>query len=44
VIDDDPSVRDYMQALVSRQGYKVFAAADGEFRQTGTRSNEYELR
>ncbi len=30
VIDDDPSVRDYMQALVSRQGYQVFAAADGE--------------
>jgi two-component system response regulator AtoC len=30
VIDDDPGVRDYMQALVSRQGYDVFAAADGE--------------
>src|SRR5215510_16400892 len=30
VIDDDPSVRDYMEALVSRQGYQVFAAADGE--------------
>jgi two-component system response regulator AtoC len=30
VIDDDPGVRDYMEALVSRQGYQVFAAADGE--------------
>ena len=30
VIDDDPGVRDYMEALVSRQGYAVFAAADGE--------------
>ncbi|HVN37884.1 MAG TPA: sigma-54 dependent transcriptional regulator [Myxococcota bacterium] len=30
VIDDDPSVRDYMEALVSRQGYRVYAAADGE--------------
>jgi two-component system response regulator AtoC len=30
VIDDDPGVRDYMEALVSRQGYEVFAAADGE--------------
>jgi two-component system response regulator AtoC len=30
VIDDDPGVRDYMEALVSRQGYKVFAVADGE--------------
>ncbi len=30
VIDDDPGVRDYMEALVSRQGYDVFAAADGE--------------
>jgi two-component system response regulator AtoC len=30
VIDDDPGVRDYMQALVSRQGYDVFSAADGE--------------
>ncbi len=30
VIDDDPSVRDYMEALVSRQGYNVFAVADGE--------------
>ena len=28
VIDDDPGVRDYMEALVSRQGYRVFAAAD----------------
>lgn len=30
VIDDDPGVREYMEALVSRQGYQVFAAADGE--------------
>lgn len=30
VIDDDPGVRDYMEALVSRQGYRVFAAADAE--------------
>ncbi len=30
VIDDDPGVRDYMEALVSRQGYRVYAAADGE--------------
>jgi two-component system response regulator AtoC len=30
VIDDDPGVRDYMEALVSRQGYDVTAVADGE--------------
>jgi two-component system response regulator AtoC len=30
VIDDDPGVRDYMEALVSRQGYRVFAVGDGE--------------
>jgi two-component system response regulator AtoC len=30
VIDDDPGVRDYMEALVARQGYDVSAAADGE--------------
>ena len=30
VIDDDPGVREYMEALVTRQGYQVFAAADGE--------------
>jgi len=30
VIDDDPGVRDYMEALVSRQGYEVVAVADGE--------------
>ncbi len=30
VIDDDPGVRDYMEALIARQGYEVFAAADGE--------------
>ena len=30
MIDDDPGVRDYLEALVSRQGFRVFAAADGE--------------
>ena len=30
VIDDDPGVRDYMEALVSRQGFRVFLAADAE--------------
>ncbi len=30
VIDDDPGVRDYLEALVSRQGYQVFAVEDGE--------------
>jgi two-component system response regulator AtoC len=30
VIDDDPGVREYLQALASRQGYRVFAAVDGE--------------
>jgi two-component system response regulator AtoC len=30
VIDDDPGVRDYMEALVARQGYEVSVAADGE--------------
>jgi two-component system response regulator AtoC len=30
VIDDDPGVRDYLEALVSRQGFQVFAAAGGE--------------
>ena len=30
VIDDDPGVRDYLEALVSRQGYDVLAAAGGE--------------
>jgi two-component system response regulator AtoC len=30
VIDDDPGVRDYMEALVSRQGYGVFPVADAE--------------
>ena len=30
VIDDDPGVRDYMEALVTRQGYEVVAVADGE--------------
>ncbi len=30
VIDDDPGIREYLRALASRQGYRVFAAADGE--------------
>jgi two-component system response regulator AtoC len=30
VIDDDPGVRDYMEALVSRQGFEVVAVVDGE--------------
>ena len=30
VIDDDPGVRDYLEALVSRQGYQVFAVPSGE--------------
>jgi two-component system response regulator AtoC len=30
VIDDDPGIRDYLQALALRQGYDVTAAADGE--------------
>jgi len=30
VIDDDPGIRDYLEAAVSRQGYQVFAAATGE--------------
>jgi len=30
VIDDDPGIRDYLEAAVSRQGYEVFSAADGE--------------
>jgi two-component system response regulator AtoC len=30
VIDDDPGVRDFLEALVSRQGYQVFAAVGGE--------------
>jgi two-component system response regulator AtoC len=30
VIDDDPGVRVYLEALVSRQGYEVFCAAGGE--------------
>ncbi|MEM7413194.1 MAG: sigma-54 dependent transcriptional regulator [Myxococcota bacterium] len=30
VIDDDPGVRDYMEALVSRRGYRVAVAEDGE--------------
>jgi two-component system response regulator AtoC len=30
VIDDDPGVRDYLEALVTRQGYRVFPVADAE--------------
>ena len=30
VIDDDPGIRDYLETLVIRQGYRVFTAADGE--------------
>jgi two-component system response regulator AtoC len=30
VIDDDPGIREYLEALASRQGYDVVAAADGE--------------
>ena len=30
VIDDDPGLREYMEALVSRQGYEVHAVAGGE--------------
>ena len=30
VIDDDPGIRDYLEAAVSRQGYQVFPAANGE--------------
>jgi two-component system response regulator AtoC len=30
VIDDDPGIREYLQVLASRQGYRVFAAVDGE--------------
>jgi two-component system response regulator AtoC len=30
VIDDDPGIREYLQALATRQGYRVFGAGDGE--------------
>ena len=30
VIDDDPGVREYLQALMSRRGYVVFTAEGGE--------------
>ncbi len=30
VIDDDPGVREYLQALMSRRGYVVFTAESGE--------------
>src|SRR5690606_2547266 len=30
VIDDDPGLRDYLEALASSRGYQVFTAATGE--------------
>ena len=30
VIDDDPSIREYLEALATRQGYDVFSVEDGE--------------
>ena len=30
VVDDDPSIRQFLQANLEARGYKVFAAADGE--------------
>jgi two-component system, NtrC family, response regulator AtoC len=30
VIDDDPGVREYLEALVSRQGYEAYAVQSGE--------------
>ena len=30
VIDDDPGLREYMEALVTRQGYEVYAVPGGE--------------
>ncbi len=30
VIDDDPGIRDYLEALVSRQGFQMFSVAGGE--------------
>ncbi|MAG29999.1 MAG: DNA-binding response regulator [Deltaproteobacteria bacterium] len=30
VIDDDPGIRDFLEALVTRQGYGVYTAVDGE--------------
>ena len=30
VIDDDPGIREYLDALLERHGYKVFAVASGE--------------
>jgi two-component system response regulator AtoC len=30
VIDDDPGVREYLEALVSRQGYEAYAVSSGE--------------
>jgi len=30
IIDDDPAVRDYLESLISRQGYEVYSAAGGE--------------
>ena len=30
VIDDDPGIRDYLEALGSKQGYRVSSVGDGE--------------
>ena len=30
IIDDDPGIREYLHTVVSRQGYRVFSAVDGE--------------
>lgn len=30
VIDDDPGIRDYLETLATRQGYRVVTAGDGE--------------
>ncbi len=30
VIDDDPGIREYLEALATRQGYRVFASGTGE--------------
>ena len=30
VIDDDPSIRDYLETLATRQGYEVHAVAAGK--------------
>ena len=30
VVEDDPGIRDYLEAVLGRRGYEVFACADGE--------------